>query len=512
MNNLTNSKLHSCVNLFNNIFHNKNLIILLGKNGLIAVAIKKQKIIEDIFIRYDEEQYYQKHRDFIAKYTNYHLIVLLDTKESKLKHETLPLLAAIIETNPVEKFIAENYQADDIVAYNVYEIKSTNGEVWNTCIAHSPFVTQVKDLLEYIITKSFNYSGTYFLSLEFITIINKLLQTTETDCSNDLQIFTTITKASDIKIVIKHRNNIFLEQIVEYPQDKSDLYIKGTLEQAISDKLLSYKEYVKALNIKVAIIFLVDCELQKLVQEINFPTVTKIILPSIDKISKHNSQQQNRFQDLTLLEIFNNSNTFLALNKPLKTIAKLTLANNIIFKPALIVIAGMAIALGGLKVKSLIIYSKTTELNNSYYELAEQYRNIKKQHHELSNIDNLLDLYNLDRKAASPDEYIRKLTSADYQSIKIKKLSWELVDPILINIPESILELNIEVDYNGPIHSTIKGIEILNLYAKYLENNFKNYNVTYTKDPNEIVEVAKQVMIPAHFVIKGKVGASQNAK
>ena len=184
------SKLEFFVNLFNNLFHKKKVIILIGKTGITLSALKKHKVINSIFVDSSSDDFQRKYRRFLNKYKQYHIVFLLDDKNCTLKHEIMPILGSIIKSNPVDNFITKNYTPDDIVAYNVYEITTQNGEVWNSCIASMPFIFPINELLEYVIKNAFKYSGVYFLSLEFETIIERILQKTQnTECSDHLQIF-----------------------------------------------------------------------------------------------------------------------------------------------------------------------------------------------------------------------------------------------------------------------------------------------------------------------------------
>jgi cell division protein FtsL len=510
------STLELCVNLFHHLFYKKNLIIFIGRNGLTLVALNKRKVIDSIFVKSGSEKYYKKYRHFLNLYKQYNILFLLDNKDCELKHEMLPVLSSLIKSNPIDKFIAEKYAPEDIVAYNVYEINNKNGEIWNTCIASSEFLPLISEILEHIVKKSCKYSGMYFLSLEFGAIINRILQiTNHTNCANDLQIFVTITRASDIKIIVKYRENIMSEQSVEYPNDKSDMYILGTIEQAITDKLLFYRDYIKKLNLKVCIISLLDNQLNKLVRKTDFG-IHQVIAVSPDNINTSTKLITYRFQDLTILEIFDNTNAHLAFNKPLRSITKLTLVNSIMFKPIIAILAAMIFTLSFLKYQSLEIQGQIKELNNRHYSISQEYRNIKSTHPQLSNISNLIDLYNLERivnrVSATPYEHIKNLISIQNKNIKIKNLSWKIEDPILVDMPDSNLTISMDIYYEEPLSPNMQeDNNIIDGYAVHLESVFYNYKVAYVKKFNETYEVAKRITLPVNFVITGKVGERNNA-
>ena len=173
----------------------------------------------------------------------------------------MPMLQSIIKSNPIEKFIQDNYKPEDIIAYNVHNIETShvNGEIWETVMASSPYATPTSQLLEFVIYNSFEFNGIYFLSLEFETIINAILaEKHNTKFQNDFQIFATITETSGIRIAIKYKKHVLDEVTISFPSDKSDLYIAGTIEQAISDKILKYKTELSDENVRVLLRYATD--------------------------------------------------------------------------------------------------------------------------------------------------------------------------------------------------------------------------------------------------------------
>ena len=52
------SKLEFIVNLLNNLFHKKNITILLGTNGIKLFALKKNQVQDSIFVKYGSDKYY----------------------------------------------------------------------------------------------------------------------------------------------------------------------------------------------------------------------------------------------------------------------------------------------------------------------------------------------------------------------------------------------------------------------------------------------------------------------
>ena len=509
-------KLEFLVNLFNNLFHKRNVIILIGSKGITLSALRKHKVINSVFVDSSADDFQRKYRRFLNKYKKYHIIFLLDDKNCTLKHEIMPILGSIIKSSPVDDFVTKNYTPEDIVAYNVYEIITQNGEVWNSCIASMPFIFPINELLEYVIHNSFKYSGSYFLSLEFETIIERILQKTQnTECSNHLQIFAVITRSSDIRIVVKHKNNIMDEQTIEYPHDKSDMYVQGTIEQTISDKLIYYKPFIEKLKLQTCIITLSDKKLEKLLSTSKFENCKTIAIAGED-ISISKKQENDRFQDNVLLEIFDNFNTHLALNKPLKSITKLILINSITFKPLIAIMIGICISLATMKYKSIYLQKESRIYNQKYYSLSEEYRSIQKNHPELKNAGELLELYNLEnlisKTSITPFNHIKTIFAFDNPKLKIKNVAWKIIDPENINLLENDPSITINYQYEGPRHTIIDGVQIVNGYSNQLKSIFTNHRFKYERKAKDIVEIAKKTIIPAKITIEGKIERKKDAR
>ncbi|MDC0864846.1 hypothetical protein OAP56_02735 [Rickettsiaceae bacterium] len=512
MNNSSVSKLESLVNFCNNKLYKRKVIILVGKLGIYISALKKDQILRSIFIKYTNRNSKKLYQHFLNKYKKWNITFLIDHNSCKLKHEMLPIVTSIIESSPVESFIDENYSSDDIVAHNVYEITNQNGEMWNSCIASIPLTPPISDLLQYVLTNSFKYSGSYFLSLEFNNITEKLLQKSYgTQFSDYLQIFVTITESSGIKLIAKYKQNIMNDKTILYPSDKSDMYVQGTIEQAITDQLLFYKGYIEKLKLKVCIISLADNALQKLISGLKFDDCTIVLLES-DNVGKKRS---NRFQDNSLIKSFNNSNAHLALNKSLRSLTQFTFINNIIFKPMIILSLGITLTLANIKYKTFQVHTKTTNLNHKYYALSKEYRNMQKKYPNIENINDLIDLYNLENMINKPavtplNDLKNLLTSTRHPKVELSDIKWKIVDSQNLSSPEKKVNILVDYFYRFKDLESLSYIEITNRYANYLKYIFPKYEINYIKVPRKGMQNINKTTMPIHIVINGTIRDGNN--
>jgi len=508
------SKLESLVKFFNRILHQKSLIILVGKNSSILTALKNKKIEASLEIPTSDLSTLKEYQLFLDLYPKYHVIFLVDSKDTMLSHEMIPMMQSLIKSNPIAHFIAENYPADDIIASDLYNIKDDNGEIWEVAIASCKYTAPLNFILEYVISKGFHFGGVYFLSLEIKRIIDYLLDLK--DCSeykNQMQIFTVITKSSDILITIKHGNNLMDQFSAPYPSDKSDEYVLGTTEQAISDKLLLYKHYITRLELKVTLMFLCD---QKMADLYNTLTTGghKIITITNQDLSDIEDQ---RFQDPSLIKLFSDEKSFLALNSPLRSITKLSLYNSILFKPLLLLVVGLVVTICTIKYKSFEINQAAALLNEQYYQLSQEYREIQKTTPDSKQAGDLADLYSLkssiNRNIISPFWSVKYLFGLVNDSFAISKVSWNVKNQSLLspdNKSNILFDLKIEASLYNDLNISItdNSAALIDGYINHLKFIFNGYDIKHKVNSDDILKIQNKVITPVTIVISGKLGGN----
>ena len=176
---------------------------------------------------------------------------------------------------------------------------------------------------------------------------------------------------------------------------------------------------------------------------------------------------------------------------------------------------GLAITLAALKYQTIVIQSKTSDLNQKYYSLSEAYRKIQKRHPDLENISDLVDLYNLkniiNTTSITPLKHLKNLLSIKQSGLKITNISWNLQIPQSIDSSKRRLNITVDLIYKGQHQSMVHGIEIINGYVNHLRSVFQDYNIVYFRDTENITQIAKKVIIPANITIKEKIGGEADA-
>ncbi len=500
-------KLASASNKIRRYFNNKEIIVFIGKKGVKVIAYDKKKNIDSIFVYHDDAEKIKRYKNFLKKYKSFDIYFLLNNKECHLKHEFIPAFETIIKSNPIEKFIEENYNPENIIAYSIYNIDRTNGETFETILAVSEYSKQVRQLLEFVIYNGFNFGGAYFLALEFESIIESILARKNIyDCQDDLQVLVTITEASGIHIAIKHNKNILNEIVVEFPEKKSAMYIVGTIEQGVSDALLQYKGYINSLELRICLILLCDQNLCDLLKKVKSFEKFFIVTYNTNNDSKEQEADDIKYnQGELLFETFSSNRQYLAVNELLSAISKFTAINSIAFKPLVLIVIIIIGIIFSFKYQTILNERETKILNNQYYSLSEQYRNIKKRHPNVENVTNLADLYNYQNilaiESRNPFSFLKILFSIDPGEVKITNVIWDLKQANILDKKE---ELIVSILYEDNKNN----MEVINQkLAKYLtkvKKAFVNYKITYIKNMDSITKLPKKTILPATIIISEK--------
>lgn len=493
------NKLENIGSLLFNFFQQKNIIVLIGSKGTFLIAIDGSKIIDNLFIPLQNQLNIEQYKTFFTKYKKFCIFFLLDQANCSLRHEIVPVLQSVMKVNPVTNFINSYFSKSDIVAYNVYSITEKFSETWNILLASVPYQEPLSTIIEYIIANSLKFGGSYFLSLELKTIIDKILQqTAHFECVNHLQIFACILDASNIKFVVKHLGNIIFTKTIEYPIDKSDLYIQGIMEQEVEDLLISSRSYISHLGLGVTIIFLVSENLRNLLQQSNFADHKIIIVTDQDVIGS--GSIKGKFSDAAITCLFSKQRTFIAVNAAIKSIMRLNMINFLVFKPLMIGIFALILTLGSIKFDIFQNKQKAHALNKQYYQIASAYRDTKQQYPNISNIANLADLYSLEAllqmPLPTPFNVIEKFLATLNEQTHLNKINWELQNINNLTLNGPTMKMDISLKFITIDSSLQEAMVSLKEYINDLKKSFGTFEVNYVINEEEITDIYKKLVIP----------------
>lgn len=501
------SKLDFFINLFNNILHNRNIIIFAGYDGITISALKKRVTIEETYISYELDDFTKKYQAFLEKYKDFAVSFLLDTKNCKINRHVLPIVSSIIKFNPVDKFIQENYHPEDLVAYNIYNITNRESEIWNTLIASTKYAPPLSDLIEYTI-QFCKYRGIYFFSLESSSVIRKILSLTKNEqYQNHFQVFVTILRSSSIKIVIKRKNNILHDLTFPAKLDRSDEFLKGTIEQLVTDQILYCKEYITRHNASICVILLVTENVKNIIEaDENFCKPHKVITLTPAQLKLQIPESNDYFQESVIINLTTKSNTYLAYNEQLNQYNRCNFINNFLFKPVLVLITVLCLKL--IMLEYNIIQEKSTieKINVEYYDIAKTYREIITQYPKSYDLNNLVDLYTIKQllahKFVAPDIFIQAFFSLHNNKFNMRHFSVETTELHHENIINNAIKVTIETTYiSTPKANSEDLTKSIDLYIKSLKDFCPNCKVTYELDKKNAYIVSDTHIEPIKFIL-----------
>jgi hypothetical protein len=500
-------KIEVFAKLLNNSLKKKIIIVLIGRNGSFLTAFNGNKIIAKLLIPFEMQGYLDQYKGFFQQFRKFHIFFLLDSPECKILNELVPTLQSIVKVNPVEKFIAEHFPKEDIVAYNVYNITTKNSETWNTMLASAPYQPPLSTILEYILENFLKFGGIYFLALEFKTIIDRILEkTNNSKYLSYLQIFVSILDASGIKCVVKHSGHVIAIKTIEYPVGKSNIYVQGLIEQEVTDHLISFKNHISHFNLKVCIIFLVDKNLNLLLHQSTFDG-HQVICISDKELFESKEVPSTSFSDSTITELFAEQKSFLGLNQTIKTLTTLNFVNAVMFKPLIAIIILILFILSNIKFTTLENQRKTLAYYKQSYQITNKYNNIRQKFPYIHNEINSADLYSLESllkmETAKPFDQLEKLLSNLEPSISVGKIRWELRNHNNLIYPKEYVKIDFLVKFIDNDISIDKASIHLDVYINRLKESFKNFDVSYVKFLDKALSISGCTVIPVAISITG---------
>ncbi len=500
-------KIEVFTTLLNNSLKKKSIVVLIGRKGSLLVAFDGRKVIDNLLIPFEHQNTIDQYKGFFEQFKKFHVFFLLDTPECKLLHELVPVLQSIVKVNPVERFIAEHFPKENIIAYNVYNITTKNSETWNTMLALTPYTQPLSTLLEYILENSLKFGGIYFLTLEFKTIIDKILEKTNNIQYQDhMQIFVSILESSGIKCIVKHNGHILAVKTVEYPGDKSSIYIQGIIEQEVNDYLISFKNYINNSNIKVCIIFLAGKALNLLLNQSAF-NGHQIICISPEELFDSPPPSYQPFSDIEITQLFTEQKSFLGLNQTIKSITTLNFINSVMFKPLIVIIIMILFLLATIRLTILENQRKTLSYYKQNYQIINKYNNIRQKFPYIHNEVNAADIFSLETllkmKTAKPFDHLEKLLLNLKPSITIDTIRWELQNHNNMIYPKESFKIDLLVKFTDNNDSLEKTNIDLDAFVNSLKEDFEDFEINYVKFLDKSLSLSKCTTIPVAISITG---------
>lgn len=220
----------------------KKLILFISKRSCIVVDIQGSKIIKQHEFPANA---YQEVQEVLSGYPK-HLLYVIWAYNTNVTHESLPLVNNIAFRNPISEFIEEKFVGQDkAVSYRIHDIHGTKPEIWDLVFASASIEERWYDVLLSAIKTKGAFGGVYLfphiLPSVFAAVAKKQAIEINTNMVNVFVIFSSIV---GLRVIVTHGNNILFSKDVDYPDDASEEYIRGVIENEAADVLIYLKNYL----------------------------------------------------------------------------------------------------------------------------------------------------------------------------------------------------------------------------------------------------------------------------
>ncbi len=477
------SILHNISRKINRLFFKKDLIIIFGKYNNYILAVNDKKIIDYSYIN---DLDLKSFRLILAKYYEYQISVIIDLPELEFTQDKVMLSSNLLSSNKVNYLLNQSLGDNDFWTHQLFEKKDKNSPS-KFINFHCLLPENALELIEYIIQNSKincgRFNGCYFLGAQMPYIIDQILEYQEIIEYNDcLQAFVTLLESSEISVFIKHKDKLLKQYNMPFPKDKTDEYMQGTLQQFVSDKLLSMKNYVAHHNLEVVIIFATNENLSHLLIDSKFKDCHKVIIP-LNKIDfAEEVNHEYRFFDPLLCKYFVKEKKYPAYNQVLNKISRLNLLHNFFAKPTYFIAGIILTILVLIKIYTIVLDKQTDSLSWLYHEYKNDYDNFKNLYKLDVDPEKLAELYKHDKDLKdivdAPFEDIQSLYNYLHKNdYNINKFTWQVVDGSYLKSNRNLSLMNINLAYRVSVQHPQKIYEKIKVLTEDLRKLLSNYNI-----------------------------------
>lgn len=474
-------------------FSKKHIVIFIGDKKFDISVFKQDKLIDYILIDKDVASA-NEDINFLAKFPGYKVFFVLDSPDIEIHHSDIPVSQGIIYQNPLTKFIATKFDKNILVASNVYNITRGDQEIYNSIFAATKVSDILYKLIDYTSFNGFDVNGVYFFSLNAPVMVENIVKTLSLGkAKHPLYIFITVTSVSKIRVLILANDNVMHSETIDYPEDKSEAYIQGIIEQAVTDSLISLKNHMHHKKVEPILMILVNDSLKNLLLDSKFAVDKTIILSEQDfKIKSPKKHLKTELTNHIISYFLNKKTHYHASNEIIGEYLRLKGLNKFLSVPWYILISTLFFILISIEIKNLIEENHANDINTKFYSLSQNYRTSRSNYPDIDNLEDVVSLYyaeqELDVTQKLPFDTIKMLLSSISSNFTLNTLYWEYYDQKAYLISKVRYQIHRSSDVED-------GIAKLNSDIEALKLKMPDKNISFSYERNEILNSNNVVTI-----------------
>lgn len=398
---------------------NKKLVFHIYDHGLTIAYYKKNNFIDSYYCKTEDiksdaslHKYLTQRKDANAKF-------IVNSKNVSVEKLSIPALNSFTSVNPIEHYCLTRLNQGELYTYKVHTINKDGSEVWKGVVYSMPSHENTNECFSLLYQHQMSFFGVYFHSAVADQIAREIAGDNKLDLENYIYSLTTILDEKEINIQFFHGSNILESTILEYPSTESDQYVLGVIEQNLSDIWIKLTSYRESNNLSKVNIFIVNNNLRNM--------LTK---------SQNNSDLYifpKALQDELPLHIY--MKYFLATKQLCATSPEITKYkryrqfNSILFPPLYISLSAIVIYVLYINLLAYNHNKVTSNLYKDYTKIMDNIRVSGKDFPEISNIIQLADLYNTEKKISVKTPYPFNFLEEFYNKLnkhfKIQRIFWQ---------------------------------------------------------------------------------------
>lgn len=476
------------------------LIVIIGNYGTSLIALKNNRILDHQFIDKAHDDNINGFQALIKKYNKTKIHIFIDDENTKLKTVSIPVFNNIVASRVIERFTSKEYNADDIIAYNIIDITKSPIETWRVNISSTKYDNLIKNWIKYIILSNNEIGDLHFVNLESQTLINLITkQQFISSQDNSIKLYVFNSASLGLRQFAIHNSDLLVDSHTELPKDKSINYLSGFIDNEINETIL-YLNKVKNIDLDIDLYLSVEEEIAeklstKNYHANNFQLISIAEIYNHLKIKRTKNDFSQKFLDIIVAVILSQDKKYKATNSKIKKFSELVSFNKIAFKFAFLTLISLFVISGLNKFKETKIEHRIKLAEQKLLELNSEYAQLKSEYKHIKNIEAVSQIFlyrdHLKTYNKKPFDLLRKFLKIEANNIKINSINWKAEDYYYGNKNKkniAIAKIDIDYRHNSSLAENINLKDLFEKYIQTLRENFKGYEVEYSRltyDTNE---------------------------
>ncbi len=497
-------------------------ILSIGDEGVILGYFEKGALKERLFRESIEGVENSDFAEILKKYPKAPIEIFFDGSEQFYRKVELPGVNVFSISGLVNKKIKRDYSEKDITAALMINQSKSMRKNWNYVFVNMPFEGMLADWIDFLLSLKNPLKGVYLLPVEarkvalklndkFFPNLNKENHKLNMSEKVNWQLLLIHNKIGGFREIAFVNGKVFFSRIVSADNSQSVNFTAGAIEQ----ELVTIVDFLKTQGLKDAerldIFTLTSAEIkQNISEKLNFCTnlvkVTPFELGQI--LSLSGIPETDSFGDVAMMTAFANLPREFKLNvKQMRMLNFLEMTNAKINFPALIGLPIIILYLGMIiwsnvenKANLGVLQQKLTGLKEAF----EQKEKAEMTLSEASRITDIISLYKLVKvSGVSPVEMVSKFLKIQQANISVKSIDWSMAERILKGKKEQVAKMTLDVEFQNAGGNYQKLFNDFDEFIKQINEEFKGYEVEYSRINEQINFNEVKQSIPVKLIITG---------